>query len=71
MSEKKKILLITTTHTGCGHKSISDALMDWFVDMPEVEVKPVDGFEDLVASPSPRWATATAWSRGTPSSSGK
>lgn len=48
MSEKKKILLITTTHTGCGHKSISDALMDWFVDMPEVEVKPVDGFEDLV-----------------------
>ena len=48
MSGKKKILLITTTHTGCGHKSISDALMDWFVDMPEVEVKPVDGFEDLV-----------------------
>ena len=48
MSGKKKILLITTTHTGCGHKSISDALMDWFVDMPEVEVKQVDGFEDLV-----------------------
>ena len=48
MSEKRKILLITTSHTGCGHKSISDALMDWFVDMPEVEVKLVDGFEDLV-----------------------
>ena len=48
MSEKRKILLITTTHTGCGHKSISDALIDWFVDMPEVEVKLVDGFEDLV-----------------------
>ena len=28
MSEKRKILLITTSHTGCGHKSISDALMD-------------------------------------------
>lgn len=48
MNEKKKILLITTTHTGCGHKSISDALMDWFVEMPEVEIKQVDGFEDLV-----------------------
>ena len=48
MSEKKKILLITTAHTGCGHKSISDSLMDWFVEMPQIEVKQVDGFEDLV-----------------------
>ena len=48
MSEKKKVLLITTTHTGCGHKSISDALMDWFCEMPELEVVQVDGFEDLV-----------------------
>ena len=46
--KKKKILLITTKHTGCGHKSISDSLMDWFVEMPEVEVVQVDGFEDLV-----------------------
>lgn len=45
----KKILLITTTHTGCGHKSISDSLMDWFVDMPQIEVVQVDGFEDLVS----------------------
>ena len=44
----KKILLITTTHTGCGHKSISDSMMDWFCDMPEVEVVQVDGFEKLV-----------------------
>ena len=48
MNAKKKILLITTTHTGCGHKSISDALMDWFAEMPDIEIKQIDGFEDLV-----------------------
>ena len=44
---KKKILLITTTHTGAGHKSISDALTEQFADMPDVELKVIDGFEML------------------------
>ncbi|NLF27730.1 MAG: glycosyltransferase [Clostridiales bacterium] len=46
---KKKILLVTTTHTGCGHKSISDSLMDWLRDMPDIQVVQVDGFEQLVS----------------------
>ncbi|NLD59204.1 MAG: glycosyltransferase [Clostridiales bacterium] len=46
---KKKILLITTTHTGCGHKSISDSLMDWLKEMPEIQVVQIDGFEQLVS----------------------
>ena len=46
---KKKILLVTTTHTGCGHKSISDSLMDWLKEMPEIQVVQIDGFEQLVS----------------------
>ena len=44
----KKIVVITTRHTGCGHKSISNSLMDWFHEMPDVEAKEIDGFEELV-----------------------
>jgi processive 1,2-diacylglycerol beta-glucosyltransferase len=45
----KKILLVTTTHTGCGHKSISDSLMDWLREMPDIQVVQIDGFEQLVS----------------------
>lgn len=40
----KKILLITAAYTGHGHKSISDALMEQFAQIPELEVRVVDGF---------------------------
>ena len=41
----KKILLITSVYTGAGHKSISDALAEQFDEMPDVEVKVIDGFD--------------------------
>lgn len=43
----KKIILITSVYTGHGHKSISDSLVEHFGDIPDVEVKVVDGFELL------------------------
>lgn len=43
----RKILLITSFYTGHGHKSISDALAEQFDDMPDIELKIVDGFELL------------------------
>lgn len=43
----KKIVLITSSYTGHGHKSISDSLMEQFAEMPELEVRVVDGFELL------------------------
>ena len=42
---KKRILLVTSAHTGAGHQSISDALAEQFAGMPGVEVKIVDGFD--------------------------
>ena len=41
----KRILLVTSAYTGAGHKSISDALTEQFSQMPDVEVKVIDGFE--------------------------
>ena len=43
----KKIVLITSSYTGHGHKSISDSLMEQFSEMPDLEVRVVDGFELL------------------------
>lgn len=43
----KKILLITSIYTGHGHKSISDSLQEQFDEMPDVDVRIVDGFELL------------------------
>ncbi len=41
----KRILLVNSVYTGGGHKSISDALMEQFSGMPDVEVHVIDGFE--------------------------
>ena len=41
----KKILLITSSLTGTGHQSISDALAEQFATMPGVEVHTMEGFE--------------------------
>ena len=41
----KKILLITSVYTGAGHKSISDALMEQWGEMPDVSVRVIDGFD--------------------------
>ena len=41
----KKILLVTAAYTGAGHKSISDALMEQFSRIPDVEVRTIDGFD--------------------------
>jgi processive 1,2-diacylglycerol beta-glucosyltransferase len=41
----KKILLITSSLTGTGHKSISDALAEQFTAMPGVEAQTMEGFE--------------------------
>ena len=40
----KRILIITSSNTGSGHKSISDSLTEQFARMPDVEVKAIDGF---------------------------
>ena len=43
----KKILIFSSGHTGAGHQSISDALMEQFSGMQDVEAQTVDGFEVL------------------------
>ena len=43
----KKILLITAMYTGYGHKSISDSLVEQFKEIPDLEVRVIDGFELL------------------------
>ena len=43
--QMKKILLVTAAYTGAGHKSISDALMEQFSRMPNMEVRTIDGFD--------------------------
>ena len=43
----KKILLVTSVYTGAGHQSISDALVEQFSLMTDVEVKVLEGFELL------------------------
>ena len=43
----KRILLISSAHTGAGHKSISDSLTEQFSTTPDIEVQTIDGFELL------------------------
>lgn len=43
----KKVLLITAMYTGYGHKSISDSLVEQFKEIPDLEVRVIDGFELL------------------------
>ena len=62
----KKILLITAFYTGHGHKSISDSLVEQFADMPDVDVKVVDGFEllgDLGVKLSKLYGPATRYAK--------
>ncbi len=44
-NRKTRILLVTSAYTGAGHKSISDALMEHFSRMADLEVMVIDGFE--------------------------
>lgn len=41
---KKRILIISTSMTGHGHKSITEALQEQFVKKPEISTYVVDGF---------------------------
>lgn len=43
--KKKNILIISSTYTGHGHKSIADALSEHFYKYPDINLKIVDGFE--------------------------
>lgn len=43
-SRVRKILIITSVHTGSGHKSLSDSLTEQFAEMPDTEVHVIDGF---------------------------
>jgi len=40
----KKILIISSEHTGHGHKSITEALNEYFPNYPDVSVHVIDGF---------------------------
>lgn len=62
----KKILLIMSAYTGHGHKSISDALMEQFVQIPGVTVRVLDGFElmgDLGLQMSKMYGPMTRYAR--------
>ncbi len=62
----KKILLITSTYTGHGHKSISDALMEQFALIPGLDVRVQDGFElmgDLGLQMSKMYGPMTRYAR--------
>lgn len=39
------ILIISSNKTGCGHKSIAEALMEQFKEIPDVNVKVIEGFD--------------------------
>lgn len=41
----KKILLVTSFHTGAGHQSITEALTEQFAGMPDLEVRVIEGFD--------------------------
>ena len=41
----RKILIISSNFTGHGHKSITEALNDHFVNFPDVKVHVIDGFK--------------------------
>ncbi len=46
----KRILIVTSSYTGAGHKSIADALTEQFSKMPDVEIKVIEAF-DLMGWP--------------------
>ncbi|AJA49363.1 processive diacylglycerol beta-glucosyltransferase [Clostridium pasteurianum DSM 525 = ATCC 6013] len=39
------ILIISSNNTGCGHKSIAEALMEEFGEIPDTNVKVIEGFD--------------------------
>lgn len=39
------ILIISSNNTGCGHKSIAEALMEQFKEIPNVNAKVIEGFD--------------------------